>query len=149
METSPNIEPFIPPGVPSPSTPSVQASIPDHTQPSPSPLVSVDSPASYPYPADTDMLITQIPSTLPSPYASESQPANIKCDYCHVQVTTQVTRLAEWIADPFDVPYWCRFMLWMLCVFWDCCYSSISLLSYVSTHLSKLQGDALDLEIKR
>ena len=111
METSPNLEPFIPPDVPSPSTPSAQPSIPDHTEPPPSPLVSAG------YPADTDMFITQIPSALPPlRYISGSQSVKYKCDYCHAQVTTQVTRRAEWIADPFvAIPYWCRFMLWLLC----------------------------------
>ena len=91
METSPDYKPLIPPDFPSPSSPSIQSSIPKHTPPSPSPLISTGSGSPLHLPsADTDMLITQVSSDLPSAVTFNQHPVNLKCPHCHIQVTTLV-----------------------------------------------------------
>lgn len=103
METSPDLQPFLPPSVPVLSSPSLQPSTLDHPQPSLSPLVS-EGAAPVPIapqdasllPSDTDMLITKLPSSVSPPAVRLThRPVILTCPACHLHMTTQVMRVVS------------------------------------------------------
>lgn len=142
MATSPDSEPLIPGYFHPPTASSLQSSIPDHSPPSPSPLVSTGSVSPSIYQPRPDFLhpnsnitITQVPSGPTSTVSYAHRPINLKCRHCHIQVTTEVQFIMI-AMDKYRPSRWdfraTAMKLWLMlvwCVF-GICLLSICLLSY-------------------